>query len=1152
VEIEGEGVERDLPGRQGRLLFAYLVLNRHRPVRRDELVEALWSEEGPPPSGDALLAPPLSRLRKALGPERVQGRSELALALPADAWVDWEVTAALLAEAAAAEARGDAERAATAARELLALADLGLLPGLEATWIDERRAELGDRRVQALELLARAGTRLGGAELPAAERAARAAVEAAPFRESAHAALMAALRAAGNVAEALRAYEELRTLLREELGTTPSPALVAQHEQLLGPGAPAEPVPAEPVPAVRPALPDRLAQAVATPLAGRREVLERLEAELAAARAGETRLVLLTGDGGIGKTRSVAEAARAATGFTVLYGRCDEDELFPFGPWIELLGTHLDAAGPAELADAVGPFGPDLARLLPRLRGRLPGLPEPAPLDPGTERRHLFDAVIAVVRRLAARGPVLLVLDDLHWADRSSLLLARQLVRAAPLGPVALLGTFRDAELGERHPLLEVLADLEREQPVPRLALGGLSREESAELLPELDAEQLRRLHVETGGNPLFLRQLARHLEEESGERLPRGIRELIGRRVAKLPDEAGRLLRVAALIGRDFELDLLERVVDLDEDALLDLLDLAVGAGLLSEVPSTPGRYSFTHALLRTTLEDELTATRRARLHRRIGEAIEQKFRDRPEPHLSELARHFAAAGPEEVDRAVSYALRAADQAGARLAFEEAVELLRGALAARERDQPVDDGERARLLLALTDAVWRAGRWDEVQPTARRAADAARAAAAPTLLARAALAHAGGTFERYGTFDEASADLLDAALDALPAGDSALRSALLARLSAVLYASPDSEIRGADLADEAIALARRLGDGRALATALAAALFAHWRPGEAGLRLAHADELLGLLDESADPVALAECHLWRGSALLELCRRDEAEAAFAAHAELAMRLQQGSLMIHATAIRAMLTLLDGRWEEAERIAGQMLEAGDAAMAAGSAPSPLHLQFYGVEMIALRNEQLRLSEIGPYFERLVREIGALPGWRTPVAWAMAQAGLRDAALAELAQLRAGEYAALPYDANYDAALAILSHTAAELGDAELAAEVEPRLRRLEGTWVVLGPGAATLGPVSYCLGVLRLVLDDAAGAEADLRRALEESRAMRARPYEGHAAAALARAVEARDPAQAAELRELAGAIADELTMPRLARDLAAAADARS
>ena len=976
-------------------------------------------------------------------------------------------------------------------------------------------------------------------------------MEAAPFRESAHAALMSALRAAGNVAEALRAYEELRTLLREELGTTPGPALVAQHEQLLGLGAPAPPaaVAATAGPSAAPGLPDRLAQAVATPLAGRRDVLERLGEELAAARAGETRLVLLTGEGGIGKTRSVAEAARAATGFTVLYGRCDEDELFPFGPWIELLGAHLDAAGPEELADVIGPFGPDLARLLPRLRARLPGLPEPVALDPATERRHLFDAVIAVVRRLAARGPVLLVLDDLHWADRSSLLLARQLVRAAPLGPVALLGTFRDDELGERHPLPEVLADLEREQPVPRLALGGLSREESAELLPEVDADQLRRLHVETGGNPLFLRQLARHLEEESGERLPRGIRELIGRRVAKLPDEGGRLLRVAALIGRDFELDLLERVVDLGEDELLDLLDLAVGAGLLSEVPSTPGRYSFTHALLRTTLEEELTATRRARLHRRIGEAIEQKFRDRPEPHFSELARHFAAAGPDEVDRAVSYALRAADQAAARLAFEEAVELLRGALAARERDQPVDEGERARLLLALTDAVWRAGRWDEVQPTARRAAGAARAAGAPTLLARAALAHAGGTFERYGTFDEPSAALLDEALDALPAGDSALRSAVLARLSAVLYSSPDSEIRGADLADEAIAMARRLGDRRALATALAAAQFAHWRPGEAELRLEHADELLGLLDAAADPVALAECHVWRAIALLELCRRDEAEADFAAHADLALRLQQGSLMIHATAIRAMLALLDGRWEEAEQLAGQVLEAGDAAIAAGSAPSPLHLQFYGVEMIALRNEQLRLSEIGPYFERLVREIGALPGWRTPVAWAMAQAGVREAALAELAPLRADDFAALPYDANYDAALAIVAHTAAELGDAELAAEVEPRLRRLDGTWVVLGPGPATLGPVSYCLGLLQLLLGDPRRPRPTCAVRWRRCRAMRARPYEGHAAAALARAVEARDPAEAAVLRELAAAIADELTMPRLARDLAAAVD---
>src|SRR3954462_1542501 len=231
VEIDGEGLHGALPGRQGRLLFAYLVLNRDRPVRRDELVDALWSENGHPDSAEALLRPPLSRLRKALGPGRLEGRTELALVLPDDALIDWEVAHAALARTREALGAGDHASAWQAANQaveiagaglLPGLAGAGLLPGLEADWIDERRRELADLRVEALEAAAAAGAALGGAHLAGAEHAARAAVEAAPFRESARAALMEILRAGGNVAEALRAYEDLRTMLRDELGTPPS------------------------------------------------------------------------------------------------------------------------------------------------------------------------------------------------------------------------------------------------------------------------------------------------------------------------------------------------------------------------------------------------------------------------------------------------------------------------------------------------------------------------------------------------------------------------------------------------------------------------------------------------------------------------------------------------------------------------------------------------------------------------------------------------------------------------------------------------------------------------------------------------------------------------------------------------------------------
>src|SRR3954449_2214160 len=233
VELQGRRLEESLRGRQGRLLFAYLALNRDRPVRRDELAEALWNGKGAPPASDSQLAPPLSRLRKTLGPGVLEGRSELSLILPADAWVDWEVMRDAVRTARQAVAGGDDQTAWDNAHAALEIAQGGLLPGLEAPWIDNLRGELADLRVEALETVAGAGARLGGAALPEAEQAARAAVQAEPFRESARAALMSVLRARGNVAEALRVYEDVRVLLREELGTSPGQALVALHEQLL-------------------------------------------------------------------------------------------------------------------------------------------------------------------------------------------------------------------------------------------------------------------------------------------------------------------------------------------------------------------------------------------------------------------------------------------------------------------------------------------------------------------------------------------------------------------------------------------------------------------------------------------------------------------------------------------------------------------------------------------------------------------------------------------------------------------------------------------------------------------------------------------------------------------------------------------------------
>src|SRR4051812_36995165 len=334
VDVSGRRLDAGLPGRQGRLLFAYLVLNRTRGCPRDELIDVLWPE-GPPAAADSALSALLSKLRRALGEGVLTGRGELRLHLET-ARVDIEASAAAILEAEAAMESGDHTLAAERAREALSTDLQTFLPDAEGGWAAEQRRELETIRLRALETLAEAGLRQGGRELGAAEQAARAAIAAAPFRESAHRLLMEVHEAAGNPAEALRAFEELRSLLREELGTTPGQAAMAVFERVLrGEPPPLRAVaPVAALPAWEPApWPAPLAAAVDRhALVGRGVELAYLERCWSEACDGQRALVLLAGDAGIGKTRLSAELGHRAHegGAMVLYGRFDEETLTPY------------------------------------------------------------------------------------------------------------------------------------------------------------------------------------------------------------------------------------------------------------------------------------------------------------------------------------------------------------------------------------------------------------------------------------------------------------------------------------------------------------------------------------------------------------------------------------------------------------------------------------------------------------------------------------------------------------------------------------------------------------------------------------------------------------------------------------------------------
>jgi class 3 adenylate cyclase len=384
---------------------------------------------------------------------------------------------------------------------------------------------------------------------------------------------------------------------------------------------------------------------------GRDAELERLQQLWKEAAAGERRVALVAGEPGVGKTRLAAELAIRVydEGGIVLAGRCDEDLGVPYQPFVEALRHFVEHTPPSELKERLGRYGGDLVRLVPELSERVPDLSPPLQSDPETERYRLFDAVAVWVAAASTDAPLLLVFDDLQWAAKPTVLLLRHVVRSAQTDRVLLVGTYRDTEFDHDHPLLQVFADLRRQQGVERLSLVGLDSAGVAAFMEQAAGHRLgdedvllaRAIHDETEGNPFFVREVLRHLSETGAlERqegrlvsrlpieeigIPEGVRDVVSRRLSRLSAEANRALRVAAVVGTDFEMALVGAATpDLDEDELLSAMEEATGARVVLEAPGRAARYRFAHALVRDTLYAGLSSGRRVTLHRRVAEAIE------------------------------------------------------------------------------------------------------------------------------------------------------------------------------------------------------------------------------------------------------------------------------------------------------------------------------------------------------------------------------------------------------------------------------------------------------------------------------------------------------------------------------------------------
>jgi DNA-binding CsgD family transcriptional regulator len=905
---------------------------------------------------------------------------------------------------------------------------------------------------------------------------------------------------------------------------------------------------------------------VTTPFVGRGGELAALTADLEAAGAGHGGVVLLSGEPGVGKTRLAEELAAQATarGALVLWGRCWEGEGAPaFWPWVQVVRAYVQASDAAALRHDLGAGAADIAQVAPHIRDRLPDLPSPSPVEPEAARFRLFDSLASFLRAAAARRPLLLILDDLHWADAPSLALLRFVSRELEGAGLLVVGIYRHAEVDGGHPLVATLADLTRGRHRRRVLLRGLDQQDVASFVAlvagvEPSPELAAALYQQTDGNPLFVTEVVRLLVSqgrldsvasgagvlESG--LPEGLRAVVAERLGRLSDDCQRVLEVAAVIGRDFELRVLQPASGLDGARLLELLEEAEAARVVAAVPGELGRWRFGHVLVREVLYEGLPAARRVRLHGLVGEALEGVHGADPGPHLAELAHHFVAAAPGgNAARAVRLATLAGRHALEVLAWEDAAGLFERALAALELAGRPDQRQRCELLLAVGEARMAASDVSAARAAYGRAGQLARRIGAPELLARAGLGL--GLVVAGGIVDPVEVGLLEEALEALGEGDSPLRARVAARLARASVYTPEAERRLA-LSEEAVALARRLCDPATLAAVLFDRHMAIWGAEgaeTAGERLAMATEVVELAERLADHAMALRGRGLRRVDLLELGDLAGFDADLAAAEQTAGELRQLHYRWQPLLARAGRALLAGRFAEAEERAAQGLALGRRA--GGQAVEVYHPGVIG----CLRFMQGRYGETAELFPDLAVRYPAMPIFRAAGASAFAEVGRTDEARAEVERLTADDLAVLPRDPAWSLSLAFLAVACHHLGDRERSARLHPLLEPYVDRHIATGRfGAFYLGPAAYYLGLLDLTLHRPERAAGRFAHAAALAGRMRARPmvamsHLGQAEALLA-LNRPGDRRQAAALLEEAVAIAEALGIRGLGERAAA------
>jgi eukaryotic-like serine/threonine-protein kinase len=885
---------------------------------------------------------------------------------------------------------------------------------------------------------------------------------------------------------------------------------------------------------------------IPAPFVGREIEMGGLRASLDLAGVGRGRLVLLTGEPGIGKSRLMEELSNAASelGWRVLLGRCWEGGGAPaYWPWIQVVqqaGVQFEQLAIRQEEDAAQPT----RRVTP---GRTPAD------DPETVRFSLFESVAGYLTDVSHEQPLLVVLDDIHVADEPSLLLLRFLAENVGRQRIMILASYRKGDRGI-HQLADAFGQLARVGH--RISVRGLSSSDVASYIEGVIGETpsesaVTRICDITAGNPFFLSEVVRtllvdgRLREDPEPvtdpmlRIPEEVRVLIRRRVASLSKEAGSTLRLAAVVGCEFDIHMLERAGRLSVGRLIDVLAEAVEAGVITQDPTNPSRYAFAHDLVRETLYEGMPAGRRLKLHRTIGRVLEEVYSDDLESHLTELAHHFTEAAPLGLAaNSIDYSIRAGDRAAAVLAYEAATWHYRRAL---QLLPLLDDGvveRRCEILLRLGDSQWRAGDTPGARDNFDECAEAAVHAGLAEALARAALGHvaAGG---RGGVgwwalfLDTAGIQLLEQALAALPDGDSSLRAQVLARLAAELYTT-DQVARRTVLSDQAIEMARRLHDQEALLVALHGRHWVRFEPDRVDARLANADEMLRVAtDRGDDEMAFMARHA-RLHCCLELCNVEGMEAELAAITHLAERIRQPFYLWVTAVLRTTKAIVDGRLHEAERLARDAL-----AIERLRKSEYVVYGFEHAQMITIKWAQGRMNEVADSIRNHGEQYQLIARWRNAF-WA-AEVGDEMAAREEVERHARNGFANRPRNGLWIIHLCSLAEACVLVRDKERAAQIYDLLFPYADRHAI-AISSMPYGPVALRLGMIAALLERWDEANEHFELAMERcerlgARAISARVLCEHAKMLAARRAEDDLTAAAARLSE-AERICRELDLP--------------